>query len=131
MRTEDRETSRFSDLPLEPRFLIVIAGTILFALLTVLVGARRLAGVDYDVSVAKQGTVNPLLDGWAAAVSILASGELSALYGAIGATRQCLAPGMERRVPWLLRSQRRGRWREPAPTVACSSSGSTPSTPPT
>ncbi len=84
MRTEDREVVPSSRLPLEPRFLIVIAGTILFALLTVLVDARRLAVVDYDVSVAKQGMVNPLLDGWAAAVSILASGELSVLYGAIG-----------------------------------------------
>ncbi len=85
MRTEDREVVPSSHLPLEPWTLVSIAGLILFALLTLLVHARWMAGVDYAASAAKLGMIDPVLDGWAAAVSILASGELSVLYGLIGA----------------------------------------------
>ncbi len=85
MRTDNRQAAGFGLTRPEPRIVAIVGGLILFLLLTVMVHARWLAGVDHDASVAKQVLVSPLLDGWSATVSILASAELSVLYGTIGA----------------------------------------------
>ncbi len=82
MRTEDNSSLSARRRLTDPTLLVAAAGLVLFVVLAVMVHARWLAGLDYGASVAKRSLEGPLLDGWAAAVSILASGELCLLYGA-------------------------------------------------
>jgi len=76
------------------------AGIVAFVALTILVQVRLTAALDVAAADAKQSWIDPLFDGYAAAVSIALSAELSVVYAAIaglllwraGLGRWALAP---------------------------------------
>jgi membrane-associated phospholipid phosphatase len=64
---------------------LAIAGLTGFCIITILVQARLLASVDLAAAEAKQAFVSGVLDAFGAVVGIAVSGELSVVYGGIGA----------------------------------------------